>query len=105
MSSIDDLEESEGQSSPLRWFDSISLKNLVEVGGKNASIGVLSALLAADGGSVLAGFALAAHAYRSGLMRRGLATVASLRLQFLPSLICVKSDSPLLRDALRPFWQ
>ena len=63
----------DGQSSPFRWFDSISLKNLAEVGSKNASIGVLSALLAADGGSVLAGFALAAHAYRSGLMRRGLA--------------------------------
>lgn len=36
----------------VRWFDSISLKDLVEVGGKNASIGELSALLAADGGRV-----------------------------------------------------
>src|SRR5215469_8088453 len=87
----------------VRWFDSIRLKDLPEVGGKNASISKLSALLTAGSGGVLAGFALAAHAYRSGLMRRGLATGASLRFQFLPSLIWVKSDSPLLRDALRPF--
>ena len=31
----------------VRWFDSISLKDLTEVSGKNASIGELSALLAA----------------------------------------------------------
>jgi hypothetical protein len=55
----------------VRWFDSISLKDLVEVGGKNASIGELSALLAADSGRVPDGFALTAHAYRRRLMPRG----------------------------------
>jgi len=52
MSSIGDLEESDGQSSHVRWFDSVSLKDLAEVGGENASIGELSALLAADSGRV-----------------------------------------------------
>ena len=55
----------------VRWFDSISLKDLVEVGGKNASIGELSALLAADSGRVPDGFASTAHAYRRRLMPRG----------------------------------
>lgn len=50
ISSIGDLEESDGQSSHVRWFDSVSLKDLAEVGGKKASIGELSALLAADSG-------------------------------------------------------
>ena len=45
----------------VRWFDSISLKDLAEVSGKNASIGELSALLAADSGRVPEGFALTAH--------------------------------------------
>lgn len=36
----------------VRWFDSVSLKDLAEVGGKNASIRELSALLAADSGRV-----------------------------------------------------
>jgi pyruvate, water dikinase len=48
----------------VRWFDSISLKDLAEVSGKTASIGELSALLAADRGRVPDGFALTAHAYR-----------------------------------------
>jgi pyruvate,water dikinase len=36
----------------VRWLDSIRLKDLPEVGGKNASLGELHALLAADGGRV-----------------------------------------------------
>src|SRR5215472_3835640 len=36
----------------IRWFDTIRLKDLPEVGGKNASLGELHALLAADGGRV-----------------------------------------------------
>jgi pyruvate, water dikinase len=71
----------------VRWFDSISLKDLAEVGGKNASIGELSALLAADSGRVPDGFALTAMLTGRGLMSRGLARVASPRLRFRPSLI------------------
>jgi pyruvate, water dikinase len=53
-------------SEPLyvRWFNSIRLKDLAEVGGKNASLGELHALLAADGHRVPDGFALTADAYR-----------------------------------------
>jgi pyruvate, water dikinase len=55
----------------VRWFDSIRLKDLPEVGGKNASLGELHALLAADGGRVPDGFALTAHAYRDALDTAG----------------------------------
>lgn len=55
----------------VRWFGSIRLKDLPEVGGKNASLGELHALLAADGGRVPDGFALTAHAYRDALDAAG----------------------------------
>jgi hypothetical protein len=71
MSSIGDLEESDGQSSPCSLVRQHQLKDLVEVGGKNASIGELSALLAADSGRVPDGFASTAHAYRRRLMPQG----------------------------------
>jgi pyruvate,water dikinase len=55
----------------VRWFDSIRLKDLPEVGGKNASLGELYRLLAADGGRVPHGFALTAQAYRQALGAAG----------------------------------
>ena len=55
----------------VRWFDSIRLKDLPEVGGKNASLGELHALLAADGGRVPDGFALTARTYRDALYAAG----------------------------------
>src|SRR5690242_16312314 len=55
----------------VRWFDSIRLKDLPEVGGKNASLGELYGLLAADGGRVPDGFALTAQAYREALDAAG----------------------------------
>src|SRR6516164_2871741 len=59
------------KTSYVRWFDSIRLKDLPEVGGKNASLGELHALLAADGGRVPDGFALTAGAYRQALDAAG----------------------------------
>jgi len=47
------------------------LKDLPEVSGKNASLGELHALLAADGGRVPDGFALTAGAYRQALDAAG----------------------------------
>ena len=60
MSSIDDLEEADSQSSPCPLIREHQLEG-PEVSGKNASIGELSALLAADSGRVPDGFALTAH--------------------------------------------
>jgi hypothetical protein len=51
----------------VRWFDSIRLEDLPEVGGKNASLDELHALLAVDGGRVPDGFALSARAYCDAL--------------------------------------
>jgi len=51
----------------IRWFNSFRLKDLAEVGGKNASLGELHALLAADGDRVPDGFVLTARAYREAL--------------------------------------
>ena len=54
----------------VRWFDSIRLKDLAEVGGKNASLGELHALLAADDDRA-DGFVLTARAYREALDAAG----------------------------------
>ena len=55
----------------VRWFEDVILKDFPEVGGKTASLGELSALLAADGGRVPDGFALTAEAYRDALTATG----------------------------------
>jgi pyruvate,water dikinase len=52
----------------VRWFDDIRLADIPLVGGKNASLGELHAMLAAAGGRVPDGFALTAHAYREALV-------------------------------------
>src|SRR5512133_398157 len=59
------------KESHVRWFENIRLKDIPEVGGKTASLGELSALLAADGGRVPDGFALTARAYREALAAAG----------------------------------
>jgi len=51
----------------VRWFNGIRLKDLAEVGGKNASLGELHALLVADSDQVPDGFTLTARAYREAL--------------------------------------
>jgi len=55
----------------VRWFSDVRLNDIPEVGGKNASLGELYAMLAADGGRVPEGFALTAHAYREALASTG----------------------------------
>jgi len=55
----------------VRWFSDVRLKDIAEVGGKNASLGELYAMLAADGGRVPEGFALTARAYREALAAAG----------------------------------
>ncbi|MBV8574800.1 MAG: hypothetical protein JOZ58_07140 [Acetobacteraceae bacterium] len=55
----------------VRWFSDIRLKDVPEVGGKNASLGELYAMLAGDGGRVPEGFALTARAYREALAAAG----------------------------------
>ena len=59
------------KESYVRWFENIRLKDIPEVGGKTASLGELSALLAEDGGRVPDGFALTARAYREVLAAAG----------------------------------
>jgi pyruvate,water dikinase len=50
----------------VRWFEDIRLNDISDVGGKNASLGELHAMLAGDG-RVPDGFALTAYAYREAL--------------------------------------
>ena len=56
-----------GQSSYVRWFSDLRLKDVPLVGGKNASLGELYSTLAAQGVRVPQGFALTAEAYREAL--------------------------------------
>jgi Pyruvate phosphate dikinase, AMP/ATP-binding domain len=53
------------------WLDSIRLEDLAGVGGKNASLGELHALLVRDGDPVPDGFVLTAHANREALDAAG----------------------------------
>ena len=55
----------------VRWFGDIRLKDVPAVGGKNASLGELYAMLAAEGVRVPEGFALTARAYRDALAQAG----------------------------------
>ena len=48
----------------IKWFSEISLADLAEVGGKNASLGELVRELSAAGVRVPDGFAITAEAYR-----------------------------------------
>jgi len=55
----------------VRWFADIRLNDVPAVGGKNASLGELYAMLAAEGVRVPEGFALTARAYRDALAGAG----------------------------------
>ncbi|MDE8653684.1 phosphoenolpyruvate synthase [Novosphingobium album (ex Liu et al. 2023)] len=54
-------------ASDIKWFETIGMHDLPAVGGKNASLGVLTRDLAGDGIRVPAGFALTTSAYRAFL--------------------------------------
>jgi pyruvate, water dikinase len=55
----------------VRWFSDLRLRDIAEVGGKNASLGELYSTLSAEGVRVPDGFALPAAAYRDMLARSG----------------------------------
>lgn len=52
---------------PVRWFTTLGLADIPEVGGKNASLGELASNLATAGIAVPTGFALTASLYRDAL--------------------------------------
>lgn len=56
----------------VRWFDTISLKDLPEVGGKNASLGEMCLALKEYGIKVPQGFAITTRAYHYFLEENGL---------------------------------
>src|SRR5271168_2818742 len=57
--------------SHVRWFSNLRLRDVPSVGGKNASLGELYGMLAAEGVRVPEGFALTARAYRDALAGAG----------------------------------
>jgi pyruvate,water dikinase len=54
------------------WFDKVGMNDLPAVGGKNASLGVLSRELGGEGIRVPAGFAVTTSAYRAFLAANGI---------------------------------
>jgi pyruvate,water dikinase len=60
------------QNAFIIWFDDINLSDVPLVGGKNASLGEMTAHLRAHGISVPDGFAITAGAYRAFLKKSGL---------------------------------
>ncbi|MGD8572258.1 MAG: phosphoenolpyruvate synthase [Gammaproteobacteria bacterium] len=56
----------------LRWFEDLTIHNVAEVGGKNASLGEMISQLTAKGVQVPGGFATTAEAYREFLAHDGL---------------------------------
>ncbi|MDT8409808.1 MAG: phosphoenolpyruvate synthase [Wenzhouxiangellaceae bacterium] len=56
----------------IRWLDQLGMRNLDQVGGKNASLGEMISNLASAGVNVPGGFATTADAFREFLSRTGL---------------------------------
>jgi pyruvate,water dikinase len=65
------------------WLDQVRMSDLPRVGGKNASLGEMSAALAGLGVSVPSGFATTAEAFRHFLAHGGLAGRIAARLEGL----------------------
>ncbi|KQX69555.1 phosphoenolpyruvate synthase [Angustibacter sp. Root456] len=72
-------------SDDVRWFSSLGMGDLDQVGGKNASLGEMVSNLADAGVSVPDGFATTADAFRSFLGETGLADRIAERLASLDS--------------------
>jgi pyruvate, water dikinase len=75
----------------LLWLDDVSLTNIAQVGGKNASLGEMVAHLSEAGVRVPAGFATTADAYRkflafNGLDRRIQETLGALDIEDVAEL-------------------
>ena len=56
----------------VRWFDQVTIEDVLQVGGKNASLGEMIRELASFGVKVPNGFATTADAYRHFLRQSGL---------------------------------
>ena len=67
----------------IRWFDTLSLNDLPIVGGKNASLGEMTANLAQAGVRVPGGFATTAEAFRTFLEYNNLEQRIAAALEFL----------------------
>lgn len=92
------------------WFDQIELKNIPEVGGKNASLGEMINHLAKAGVEVPPGFATTAHAYQlfleqSGLNKKIADVLANLNVDDIAALTKIGAqirqwiiDTPLLPE-------
>ena len=58
-------------AAPFRWFATLGIADIPEVGGKNASLGEMASHLGAVGVQVPNGFALTASLYREALTAAG----------------------------------
>ena len=67
----------------LAWLTDLRLSDLPQVGGKNASLGEMSAALAAAGIRVPGGFATTANAFREFLATDGLGERIAAKLSSL----------------------
>ncbi|MGA7206208.1 MAG: phosphoenolpyruvate synthase [Specibacter sp.] len=67
------VDTDSGDKAGVVWFDDVGIKDVADVGGKNASLGELIRSLASEGVRVPGGFALTASAYRQFIAANNLA--------------------------------
>ncbi len=104
----------------IKWLNDLGMKDLDQVGGKNASLGEMISQLSELGVSVPGGFATTAHAFREFLAQSGLAArihaaLDSLDIENLGALAAVGKDirrwimetpfQPELEAAIEQAWQ
>ena len=82
-------------AAPVRWFATLGIADIPEVGGKNASLGEMASHLGAVGVQVPNGFALTASLYREALTAAG----AWPRLHALLDTLDVADVTALARTA------
>jgi pyruvate,water dikinase len=82
-------------AAPVRWFATLGIADIPEVGGKNASLGEMASHLGAVGVQVPNGFALTASLYREALTAAG----AWPRLHALLDTLDVTDVTALARTA------
>jgi len=86
----------------IRWFSELGIGDVPLVGGKNASLGELFRVFAAEGIAVPAGFAVTADAYRAFIHFAGLAPLLAAELEGLDSrhLADLRRRGANLRNAI-----
>ncbi len=83
------------------WFEDLSLDDLALVGGKNASLGVLSRDLEQDGIRVPPGFALTTRAFRAFLADNGLdAHIGDTLKAFQAGRMTLKQSGKAIRNRI-----